>query len=98
MIGQSTSITEKKPEDQKNILEIFWLILGRFSFSFFLNVSTSQADYEYVPNYGFQCEGRPRAGSTVRNMHFLRFLPFEVICRPAPTRISEIHISGIQIV
>jgi hypothetical protein len=36
MIGQSTLIIEKKkPEDQKNILEIFWLILCRFSFSIF---------------------------------------------------------------
>jgi hypothetical protein len=76
MIGQSTSITEKKPEDQKNILEIFWLILGRISFSFFLNVSTSQVDSKYVPNYGFQCKGRPIAGSKVRNRHFLRFLTF----------------------
>jgi hypothetical protein len=25
------------------------------------------------------------------------FLPFEVICRPAPTRISEIRICGTQI-
>jgi hypothetical protein len=53
MIGQSTSIRVKKPADQKNILEIFWLILGRFSWVFFLNVSTSQADSKYVPNNGF---------------------------------------------
>jgi hypothetical protein len=76
MIGQRTSIRGKIQKDQKNILEIFWLNLGRFSFSFFLNVSTCQADYEYVPNYGFQCEGRPIAGSKVRNRHFLRFFTF----------------------
>jgi hypothetical protein len=64
MIGQSTSIRGKTPKDQKNILEIFWLILCRISFSFFLNVSASQVDSKYVPNYGFQCEGRPRAGSS----------------------------------
>jgi hypothetical protein len=76
MIGKSTTIRGKKPKDQKNILEIFWLILGRFSFSFFLNVSTCQANYEYVTDYGFQCEGRPIAGSKVRNRHFLRFFIF----------------------
>jgi hypothetical protein len=70
---------------------------GSNFFLFFLNVSASQADYEYVPNYEFQCECRPRAGSKVRNRHFCVFLPFEVICWPAPTRISEIRICGIQI-
>jgi hypothetical protein len=76
MTCQSTSILEKKPADQKNILEKFRLILGRFSFSFFLNVSTCQSDYKYVPNYGFKCEGRPIASTKVINMHFLRFLTF----------------------
>jgi hypothetical protein len=76
MIGQSTSIRAKKPADQKNILEIFWLILGRIFFLFFLNVSTSQADSKYVPNYGFQCKDRPIAGSKVRNRRLLRFLTF----------------------
>jgi hypothetical protein len=33
----------------------------------------------------------------VRNSKFLRFFPFEVICRPAPTRIFVISISGAQI-
>jgi hypothetical protein len=58
MIGQSTSIRAKKPADQKNNLEIFWLILGQFSLSFFLNVSTSQADFKYVPNYGLSSHSR----------------------------------------
>jgi hypothetical protein len=37
MVGQSISIRGKKPADQKKNfgMEIFLLILGRFSFSFF---------------------------------------------------------------
>jgi hypothetical protein len=70
MIGQSTSIRAKKPADQKNILAY-----PNF-FLFFLNVSISQADSKTVPNYGFQCKGRPIAGSKIRNRHFLRFFTF----------------------
>jgi hypothetical protein len=76
MIGQSTSIRGKKSADQKNILEIFWLIRGRFYFSLFLNISYSKADSKYVPNYGFECKDRPIAGSKVKNRHFLSFFPF----------------------
>jgi hypothetical protein len=52
-----------------------------------------------VPNYGFQCEGRPRAGSSqeLKIGIFCFFWPSEVICRPAPTLISKIRISGVQI-
>jgi hypothetical protein len=73
MIGQSTSIREKQPADKENIFRIFRLFLGRISFSFFLNVSTCQADSKYVPNYRFKCEGRLIAGPKVRKSHFLRF-------------------------
>jgi hypothetical protein len=73
MVGQSTSVRDKKPTNKQIISKIFPLILFRFSFYFFLNLSTCQADSKYVPNYGFQCEGRLIAGSKVRNSHFLRF-------------------------
>jgi hypothetical protein len=39
MIGQSTSIREKKSVDQTNIFKVFQLILGRISFSFFKPIS-----------------------------------------------------------
>jgi hypothetical protein len=39
MIGQSNSIRGKKPADQKNILEIFWIILCQISLSFFKRIS-----------------------------------------------------------
>jgi hypothetical protein len=97
MIGQSTSITEKKPEDQKNILEIFWLILGRFYFSFFKTYQLVKLITNMCPTMGFSVKVVPEQAQKLEIGIFCVFLPFEVICRPAPTVISEIRICGIQI-
>jgi hypothetical protein len=89
MIGQSTSITEKKPEDQKNIFNIFLLILGRFSFSFFKKYQLVKLILNICPIMGFSVKVVPWQAQKLEIGIFCVFLPFEVIFRPAPTRISK---------
>jgi hypothetical protein len=97
MIDQSTSITEKKPEDQKNIFNIFRLILGRFFFSFFQTYQLVKLILNMCPIMGFSVKVVPWQALKLEIGIFCVFLTFEVICRPAPTRIVEIRICGIQI-